>query len=74
MDFKDYLEKGKAIYQKILGFIDEVENQEMNFNDLKDFITSQSIIERKEDISALFYLINSIANNHNRSPDFFQKN
>ena len=73
MNFEEYLEKKKEIYNNLLEFLDNEEYTESNFKDLIDLFNNQAVHENKEDLDTLFRILISISNNHHRSTSFFTK-
>ncbi|KAK8843716.1 hypothetical protein M9Y10_024781 [Tritrichomonas musculus] len=63
----------KKIQRCILDFIEKEDNNEENFQNLEILIDELQIKENKYFIISIFHLIIEIANNHNRSSNFFEK-
>lgn len=56
-----------------MEFIDADEDSEVEFQALTEILDDQEILLNKDEIQILFQLISRIANNHRRTPDFFDK-
>ena len=63
----------EKIQRCILDFIEKEDNNEENFQNLEILIDELQIKENKYFIISIFHLIIEIANNHNRSSNFFEK-
>lgn len=68
-DLVDYIEQMKNIQLKILNFIDDENNNENDFTQLKHFLLKQNISKIKEIIN----IIAAISNYHHRSHSFSKK-
>ena len=73
MLLKETLEKMTKIQRNLLDFIDNDDNIEENFQNLKTLFDDQKIQEDQNDLLLLLSLITDIANNHHRVPNFYEK-
>ena len=63
----------KSIQEIFLEFLENVENTEENFNNLKVIFEDMKIRDNKHDLSLLLHFISSISDNYYCFPSFFDK-
>lgn len=68
-----FLEKFKIIQEKILDFLEEEENIEENFYNLKQLLEDTKIRECQHEIRQFLHFLIKVANNHHHASDFFKK-
>ena len=73
MSAKEYIEKMKLIHNSILKFLDDDDDIEENFQNLKKLIEDQKILQNNDDIKLILNLLSVLSNNHHRNQFFFSK-
>ncbi|KAK8841561.1 hypothetical protein M9Y10_027185 [Tritrichomonas musculus] len=73
MSLQKYLEKMKTIQDNILEFLDNEEDPESNFENLRQIFDEQKIFDDQQEFQSLMHLILKIANNYFRKSGFFDK-
>ena len=74
MNLDEYLNKIQEVQNCLIDFIEEKDDNESDFQNLKrKLLNGIKITSDFLDITILFHLLNSISNNHKRGPDFFIK-
>ncbi|KAK8895573.1 hypothetical protein M9Y10_024043 [Tritrichomonas musculus] len=73
MEINEYLEKKKKIQEGIIQYIEGFNELEEDYSNLLCIFIDQQIRKDRRELKATFQLIMQIANNHNRSPNFFSK-
>ena len=73
MEIREYINKKKNLYVKLLEFLDDENNKEENYQNLMKILEDQKIKEDFREFKSTLHLINKISNNHNRSENFFSK-
>mgnify|MGYP001061961396 CR=1 FL=1 len=67
------IEEMKEIQEYLLEFLDNDDNSEDDFSNLKIIFNNFNIANDQHKFKALLYLILNISNNHHRNPNFFIK-
>ena len=70
MTVQDYINSKKEMYENLLSFINNSSDQN-NFTQLMEIINMQKILDDKNEFTLFLYLINTIAQNHQRNDEFF---
>lgn len=73
MSIKEVSDKMLDIQKILLFYLDNSENVEENFQNLKQLFVDHKIHDNKYDLILTFHLITKIANYHYRPPKFFDK-
>ena len=73
MDAKQYLDERKTLYNHLLDFIDNSYEDQNNFTTLISYIQNQNITQNKNELHLFLSLLTTIANNHHRYSNFFNK-
>ena len=73
MKSKNYIEKMMKIQESILNVLDDEDGIEENSQNLFIFLDDYKIRVNRYDLKSILYLLINIANNHNRSSNFFKK-
>ncbi|KAK8837482.1 hypothetical protein M9Y10_036479 [Tritrichomonas musculus] len=73
MDAKQYLDERKTLYNHLLDFIDNSYDDQNNFTTLISDIQNQNITQNKNELHLFLSLLTTIANNHHRYSNFFNK-
>lgn len=73
MNISQYLINYKEIQQNLMRFLDDEENIEENFENIIQSIKNKQILNEKNELKSILYLISNIANNHKRSTLFNNK-
>ena len=73
MNCEEYLNQKTELQNKILDFIDCETGSDEKFQDLIKLISDSKIQADKNEFTILLNIILSIANNHHRGPNFFDK-
>ena len=73
MSIKEFSESMKNIERNILDFIDNEDNIEENYQNLKHLLLDQEIEDDKYKLISLFHLITKIANNKHRENFFYDR-
>lgn len=69
----EYLDNMKSIQNYLLKYIDNDDNMEENYNNLISLIKDFKTYEKKNELNLFLHFLSKIANNHQRSCNFFQK-
>ena len=64
----------KSIEENLLEFLEDVENVEENFKNLKIKFEYMKIRDNKHDLRLFLHFISSISNNYYGNANFFQQN
>ena len=73
MTFRECLNAKKELYEVLLQFIEDQNDDDYNYQRLIDEIDNQQIRENYYEIELFLRLIVQISNNHHRLPNFFNK-
>ena len=73
MEIEALIRKMKNIYIGLLNFIESTEDFDVEYEALIEIFTKEEFLKSKDETLLLFRLISKIADNHHRSPDFFDK-
>lgn len=73
MSYHEYISNMKEIQIKILHFLDKQDNIEENYENIVKFFTDHKILNNKEELKSVLYLLTNISVNHHRGPDFIDK-
>ena len=73
MKVQEYIEKMKKIQQYILNLLDQENDQEELFQNIKQVIQESQISKDSHLFKTFLYMISKILNNHYRYPNFFTK-
>ena len=73
MTISKYLDEMRNIQENFLEFLENVENNDENFNNLKIKFEDMKIQNNKHDLQMVLYFISNICANHFRCPTFFDK-
>ncbi|KAK8875539.1 hypothetical protein M9Y10_005706 [Tritrichomonas musculus] len=73
MSIKEYFDQKKSIQTVLLEYIEEEKNVEENFENFLQVLKDQQVHEDYHEIKEILYLINNIANNHQRTNNFYNK-
>ena len=73
MDIQNYFAQKKELYEKLQLFIDNDDIAQINFTNLMKIINKQNIQNDRNEFKLFIYLIDSIAQNHQRVPQFINK-
>ena len=73
MEIEAYLQELKDLHGSILSFIESEDNCDKQFLDLNKVLEEQQITNDKAKSKGLHKIILKIANNHQRTSDFFDK-
>ena len=73
-NYQQYIEEMKEIQENLLSFVDNTDEDNedyMTFEDLKEILTEQKILKKRQKLK--LFLILNISNNHHRSTNFFER-
>lgn len=73
MTLHQYLEKKKEMQEKLISFIDEESEEKNSFDELIKYFKNTSLIQNRDEFKNTLYLLLKVANNHQRTPNFFEK-
>ena len=73
MEIEPLVKKMKDIYSSLIDFIDATDDSNAEFQSLIEILEKQKISKNQEEIKLLFSLISKLADNHHRTPNFFDK-
>ena len=73
MSFETFVEKMKSIQSSLLEFLEEESDGEDKYDNFINLVSTQQIINEKDEFKALLRLIMSIVNNHHRDRNFISK-
>ena len=73
MSIDGFVEKMKMIQNDLLDFLEDESDAEDKYENFINLLSTQEIIKDQYKFKGLLYLINSIGNNHQRSPNFICK-
>ena len=73
MEYQEYINKKKKLYDALLQFIEEETLENHNYLNLTTILDEQEILENKEETTLFLSLLVKISNNHHRLPNFFKK-
>ena len=73
MSSEAFVVKLKSIQSSLLEFLEEESDGEDKYKNFINLVSTQQIIKEEHEFKALLQLINSIANNHHRVPNFISK-
>ena len=73
MNIKEYFTKMKSIEEKLLNFLDQIDDEEENYANFINIIIDENILKKPHDFKIILYLINKITNNHHRLPNLYNK-
>lgn len=74
MSFDEYLKKFRKVQKKILNFIEEEEDVEVHFENLKRVLINIKIQNNFQDNKMILKLIFAISDNYRRRLVFFRQN
>ena len=74
MSFDEYLKKFRKVQKKILNFIEEEEDVEVHFENLKRVLINIKIQNNFQDNKMILKLILAISDNYRRRLVFFRQN
>lgn len=70
---QDEIAKMKDIEENIINYLDNEEEEEVNFQLLIQFLNNLEIQKNKSNLKTVFHFISHISSNHYRSRNFFSK-
>ena len=73
LSYTKYLDFKKDLQKKLVEFLDDETNNEHLFAKLIKLVDDQKLLENKPELDLFFMLITTIANDHYRSANFFDK-
>lgn len=73
MEFQEYINETKEIYEALLKYIDNENDCEENFSSLINLFNTKNIREDHKKLQEVLQIVVSILNNHHRKPDFLDK-
>ena len=73
MDYREYLDDYKELYNVLIRYIEDENNDNESFHNLITLIEKQEIKKSHEEMILFFNLLIQISNNHHRFPTFFTK-
>ena len=73
MKYFEYLNKWKEIYDILLQFLEDENEEDYNFHSLIESIEEQKIQENHEEITLYLNLLVKVSNNHHRNHNFVKK-
>ena len=73
MSIQDYLEKMKEVQKRFLNFIESETDVEENYQNLVTLLKDIKILQNKDKIESILWMINRISENHYRHTDFYRK-
>ena len=73
MDINALIKKMKDNYSPLMNFIEATDDVDAEFKELIEILDRKEILQKQEEVRLLFQLISKIADNHNRTSDFFDK-
>ncbi|KAK8834772.1 hypothetical protein M9Y10_003628 [Tritrichomonas musculus] len=73
MNITEYLDKIKEFHENLLDFFDKQDDNEEHLQNLLTKFQEKGIQDDKHELGLLFHFIASIANNHHRESNFFEK-
>ena len=73
MSFEEYLKKFKKVQKKIINFLEEEEEVDVHFENLKRKLIDIKIQNNFFDNKMILRLISALSNNYKRRSDFFNK-
>ena len=73
MNISEYLNRKGEIQRKLLEFIDQQDDIELNFHNLISDLEEDKIHTNVGELKLFLHLINQISINHHREPNFFDK-
>ena len=73
MSIIEYFDQKKNIQRVLLEYLEEEKNIEENFEIFLQVLKDQQVHEDYHEIKEILYLINNIANNHQRTDNFYNK-
>lgn len=73
MEFQEYINEKKELYDIFLIFLDEEDENEIHFNKFIQNIEKHKYQENPGEFKSILHLINEISSNHHRSSTFLEK-
>ena len=73
MEIEAFIKQMKEAYSILIDFIEDTNEIESTFKEIIKKFEKQEIFKNKENIPLLLQIISRIADNHYRTPDFFDK-
>ena len=73
IEIDKYIAKKKELYDHIIDFLENDDNNENNFDTIVNLIQEQEILENDKEIKNFLYLISRISSNHYRTINFISK-
>lgn len=70
---QEFVDKIKTIEELLLNYLDQSQEQEINYQLLINQLDETNIPKNKSDFKSFIHLIFKVSNHHCRSSDFFQK-
>ena len=72
-NIQEYLEKMKNIHQNIFEFIEDEDDSEDKFQNVKDILINNIIEDKQDEFKTFLYFLSKISNNQQRTANFFSK-
>ncbi|KAK8880425.1 hypothetical protein M9Y10_003097 [Tritrichomonas musculus] len=73
MAFSAYIEKLSSIQKELLSYLEDLNNNEDDFQAFLDSLKKSEIMNNKKDFEIFLYSLLTISNNHHRHANFFTK-
>ncbi|KAK8883918.1 hypothetical protein M9Y10_043020 [Tritrichomonas musculus] len=73
MEFHDFIDKKKELYNFLLAFIENVDDEIFHFQNLTRYLETQRFDKNHEEFKSFLRLLLKISKNQHRTPDFFNK-